>query len=75
MQLLQQIHGLRGTVRIPADKSISHRSIMFGAIAEGTTTIQNFLRAEELSEYFTCLPTIRCRDRRRGRGDQDSWSR
>ncbi len=42
MRLLQQIHGLRGTVRIPADKSISHRSIMFGAIAEGTTTIQNF---------------------------------
>lgn len=73
MQLLQQIHGLRGTVRIPADKSISHRSIMFGAIAEGTTTIQILRR--RLSEYFTCLPTIRCRDRRRGRGDQDSWSR
>ena len=52
MQLLQQIHGLRGTVRIPADKSISHRSIMFGAIAEGTTTIQNFLRAED------CLSTL-----------------
>ncbi|MBJ0502377.1 3-phosphoshikimate 1-carboxyvinyltransferase [Enterococcus faecium] len=52
MQLLQQIQGLRGTVRIPADKSISHRSIMFGAIAEGTTTIQNFLRAED------CLSTL-----------------
>lgn len=38
---------LKGTIQIPADKSISHRSIMFGAIAQGTTTIKNFLRGED----------------------------
>lgn len=38
---------LTGTIQIPADKSISHRSIMFGSIAQGTTTIKNFLRGED----------------------------
>jgi len=44
---------LQGTVEIPPDKSIAHRSIMFGAIAEGQTTIHNFLRAED------CLNTLK----------------
>lgn len=43
---------LQGTLEVPADKSISHRSIMFGSIAEGTTTVRNFLRAED------CLSTL-----------------
>ena len=43
---------LKGTLEVPADKSISHRSIMFGSIAEGTTTVRNFLRAED------CLSTL-----------------
>lgn len=44
MKLVENNHGLKGTLTIPADKSISHRSIMFGALANGTTTIRNFLR-------------------------------
>ena len=43
---------LTGTIHVPADKSISHRSIMFGAISNGTTTIKNFLRGED------CLSTL-----------------
>lgn len=38
---------LRGEVTVPGDKSISHRSIMLGSIANGTTTITNFLRGED----------------------------
>ena len=38
---------LHGTVRVPGDKSISHRSIMLGAIAEGTTHITGFLEGED----------------------------
>lgn len=38
---------LRGRVRVPSDKSISHRSIMLGAIAEGTTYITGFLEGED----------------------------
>ncbi|WP_270279498.1 3-phosphoshikimate 1-carboxyvinyltransferase [Vagococcus bubulae] len=40
-------HPLKGTIHVPADKSISHRSIMFGAISHGKTTIKNFLRGED----------------------------
>lgn len=36
---------LRGEITIPGDKSISHRSVMFGAISQGTTEITNFLQA------------------------------
>ena len=38
---------LRGDVRVPGDKSISHRSIMLGSLAEGTTRVQGFLEGED----------------------------
>ncbi|MDR9497696.1 MAG: 3-phosphoshikimate 1-carboxyvinyltransferase [Hydrogenovibrio sp.] len=38
---------LHGRVRVPGDKSISHRSIMLGALAEGTTEISGFLEGED----------------------------
>ena len=47
-------NGLNGTIFIPGDKSISHRAVMFGAIAEGVTKITNFLQGED------CLSTIAC---------------
>lgn len=43
---------LRGRVRVPGDKSVSHRSIMLGAIAEGVTEVSGFLEGED------CLATI-----------------
>jgi len=45
---------LQGTLMIPGDKSVSHRSIMFGAIATGKTTVNGFLLGED------CLSTIDC---------------
>jgi len=44
---------LRGRWRVPGDKSISHRAIMFGALAEGVTAITGFLEGED------CLATLR----------------
>jgi 3-phosphoshikimate 1-carboxyvinyltransferase len=38
---------LRGSLRVPGDKSISHRSIMLGALAEGTTVVSGFLEGED----------------------------
>ena len=38
---------LNGEFRVPGDKSISHRSIMFGAIADGTTRVTGFLQGED----------------------------
>ncbi|MCL1699004.1 3-phosphoshikimate 1-carboxyvinyltransferase [Lysinibacillus sp. Bpr_S20] len=45
---------LQGTLTIPGDKSVSHRSVMFGAIATGKTTVEGFLLGED------CLSTIDC---------------
>ena len=39
--------GIRGEIRVPGDKSISHRSIMFGSIACGVTRVTGFLRGED----------------------------
>ena len=38
---------LKGTFRVPGDKSISHRSIMFGSLAEGTSHVSGFLQGED----------------------------
>src|SRR5690625_2438899 len=38
---------MRGRVRVPGDKSISHRSIMLGALADGRTEISGFLEGED----------------------------
>nr|WP_279576999.1 3-phosphoshikimate 1-carboxyvinyltransferase [Planococcus ruber] len=45
---------LKGEIQVPGDKSISHRAIMFGSIAEGTTTVEGFLLGDD------CLSTISC---------------
>ena len=45
---------LRGTLTVPGDKSISHRAVMFGALANGTTKISHFLEGAD------CLSTISC---------------
>ena len=47
VQLRTNVKHLQGTLMVPSDKSISHRSIMFGAISSGKTTITNFLRGED----------------------------
>ena len=38
---------LRGSLQIPGDKSISHRSIMLGSLAAGTTEVEGFLEGED----------------------------
>ena len=45
---------LRGELRVPGDKSISHRAVMLGALAEGTTEITGFLPGAD------CLSTVSC---------------
>ena len=40
--------GLKGTIRVPGDKSISHRSIIFGSLAKGETKVYDILRGEDV---------------------------
>ena len=48
----QKASVLKGEIHIPGDKSISHRAVMFGSLAEGTTEVTNFLQGAD------CLSTI-----------------
>lgn len=48
MKLTTQSPGLQGILRVPGDKSISHRSIMFGSLAKGKTTVRDILRGEDV---------------------------
>lgn len=48
MKLRTNRKGLRGTIRVPGDKSISHRSIIFGSLATGETKVYDILRGEDV---------------------------
>ena len=48
MKLRTNSKGLKGTLRVPGDKSISHRSIIFGSLAKGVTKVHNILRGEDV---------------------------
>ncbi len=52
--LIENRNTLRGEISVPGDKSISHRAIVTGALARGTTEIDNFLLGED------CISTIEC---------------
>lgn len=54
MLTIKKAAPLRGEAAIPGDKSISHRSIMLGALADGDTHVTNFLKSAD------CLSTIDC---------------
>ena len=53
MEIKKQTN-LRGMLTVPGDKSISHRAVMFGSLAKGTTRISHFLEGAD------CLSTIAC---------------
>ena len=48
MKLKTNVNHLNGSIRVPGDKSISHRSIIFGSLAEGETKVYDILRGEDV---------------------------
>lgn len=52
--IFEKVKHCRGEITVPGDKSISHRAVMLGSLAEGTTEISNFLQGAD------CLSTIDC---------------
>ena len=52
--IFSKVSKLQGEIKVPGDKSISHRAIMLGSLAKGTTEITNFLQGAD------CLSTIDC---------------
>ena len=53
--LIEQRERLRGEITVPGDKSISLRAILFGALAKGTTEIDNFLLGEDCINIIDCF--------------------
>lgn len=54
MRSITKANALRGEMKVPGDKSISHRAIMIGALADGDTDVTDFLESAD------CLSTIDC---------------
>ena len=52
--IIRKRSSLKGSMTVPGDKSISHRSVMLGALSEGITEVENFLMGDD------CLSTISC---------------
>lgn len=52
--IFNKVNGLSGELTVPGDKSISHRSVMLGSLAKGTTAVRGFLQGAD------CLSSIAC---------------
>jgi 3-phosphoshikimate 1-carboxyvinyltransferase len=55
---IQPARGFGGFLRLPGDKSISHRYAMLGAIAQGTTKLKNFSSGADCASTLGCLRTL-----------------
>ncbi|NND92541.1 MAG: 3-phosphoshikimate 1-carboxyvinyltransferase [Granulosicoccus sp.] len=60
---------LTGSIKVPGDKSMSHRSIMFGAIAEGVTEVAGFLEGEDSLHTLAACQAMGVRIERGGPGE------
>jgi 3-phosphoshikimate 1-carboxyvinyltransferase len=58
VQTVQQAESLRGTVSLPADKSISHRSALLSALGSGTSRIVNYPNSADPQSTLDCLSTL-----------------
>jgi 3-phosphoshikimate 1-carboxyvinyltransferase len=61
--------GIRGVAAIPGDKSISHRSLLFGGLASGTTTVRGLLEGEDVLNSAKAAQALGAQVRK----DGDKW--
>lgn len=54
------LNGLNGTIEIPPDKSISHRAVMFSAMANGTSVVSNFSRGADCLSTLSIIEKLGC---------------
>ena len=52
------VKGLQGCVRVPGDKSISHRALMLGALADGPTRISGLLEGEDVMNTLKAMQAL-----------------
>ena len=56
--VIEKINQLKGNISVPGDKSISHRSLILGSIAQGETRIYNFLNSLDCLQTFECMQSL-----------------
>ncbi len=57
-KLFTKAEKIEGTLEVPGDKSISHRALIFGAVARGKTVVKNFLKGEDCLSTLSCLEKL-----------------
>lgn len=65
--------GLSGVVRAPGDKSISHRALIFGALAEGETHVRGMLEGDDVMRTASAMRSLGARIERDRAGDGAEW--
>jgi 3-phosphoshikimate 1-carboxyvinyltransferase len=66
----RRVSGLKGVIRVPGDKSMSHRALMFGAVAIGETRIEGLLEAEDVLNTAKAMTALGARA---ARGEDGVW--
>ncbi len=69
--IIRPARAVGGVVRIPGDKSISHRYAMLAAIAEGTSRFHNFSAARDCQSTLDCVSKLGCQWKRVQHKDED----
>jgi len=60
LQSFNKIDKVEGELILPGDKSISHRAVMFSAMAKGVSTIENLSNAEDVNSTISCFKQLGC---------------
>ena len=60
IQQFKKIESVNGELRLPGDKSISHRSVMFAAMAKGVSVIRNCSDSEDVRSTISCFEKLGC---------------
>src|SRR5512133_4107324 len=60
-RVVRPARNLNGSVRLPGDKSISHRYAMLAALAEGTSKFENFSSAADCASTLKCVRALGCK--------------
>src|SRR5688500_6891633 len=64
--IVEPVPGVSGTVRVPGDKSVSHRSLMLGSIADSVTEVRGFLESEDCLSTMKAMQALGVRVERTG---------
>lgn len=68
---VKQVSGLCGKITVPGDKSISHRAVILGSIANGTTRVKGFLESEDCLNTFRAFQQMGVGIRKIGPGEYE----